>query len=158
MRVKVAELSELNKKQSEYLYGTPIAWGENTPYDQTETGFREALDEMVNACWPNASLAGVDCSEPPCMAAFFGRGNPRECEPFKRRYGMVLTEESERIHCADGRRLTLQTFAPTKQRFKTREEKTESQKAIERSVWVNEWKRLKKRAQTYMLDTPCPAP
>ena len=116
---QVVELQEAAIRDlSEQLYGTELAWPTDTPPEQTEGGFTDAIDDVLSTCQLAVDRIQVECSEPPCIAVLDGvdfegkpvatqkqKGNPgsvQSCGPWTQRYGTSSRLSTTTLDCENG--------------------------------------------------------
>jgi len=159
----VVELAACEKQREDLelaMYGEPLAWPEDTPPAETEAGFRAALGEVLDDCSTSASLAALDCGEPPCMAVLWDSDvSFSDCEPWRERYGIATSKYSGEVDCGDGRSERIVILSPPGLKVDSVEEmmalsQQEDEDPVDKE---NRSKRMQARWESLRLDTPCPA-
>lgn len=126
-----AERSALQKslKFQEMLYaglrdehfGRPIAWPADTPDQYSKSGFEALVREVMASCQTGTRLRGVECAEPPCIAAFVAEPEAAMFDPYSRitecpswneAFGASVTMNSTSVDCGDGTSESLVMLSP----------------------------------------------
>ncbi len=141
------------------LYGTPIPWPDDTPHQDTEEGFSEIIEAVVEDCEPGWLVHGYDCTEPPCMAVIFPEEGTNlsvgKCPAWVEPFGNAASNASMSIKCADGEEKRLLLLSPPPVQVQSRDTKN-LDVDYNSPDWQNRMKRLKARWERLKQDTPCP--
>ena len=87
----------------------PVPWPESVREDLTPAAIKRDLRRILAACG-SGPLVSVDCSEPPCMLAFFDPNDEgvdpdvpylSACPEWSERYGRGGSNAEETVLCAD---------------------------------------------------------
>ena len=149
-----AEVDQLHLE----LYGEPLQWTDDIPEVQREAPFREVMAAVEDQCG-GRPMSHLDCSEPPCMAVYFGSAPQigADCEPWAEAYGVASSNMSRRVECADGRQMRMVVLSPTAEAYASGEEMMA--RGAQRDPAVREQRsvRMNHRWNELALDIPCPA-